>query len=383
MTWVNADAIFDGRVLRKNAAIRIEDGHVAGIAALDELPGQAETNTIEGLITPGFFDIQVNGGGGVLFNTSPTAEALGVIAAAHASLGTTAILPTVITDAHEVMEQAADAVLSRFGRDGIRGIHIEGPHISLARRGTHNPAHVRPLDEATFAVVERLRAHRVPVLITLAPEAVSPGQIARLVALGAVVSIGHSDASLAEARAAEAEGARLYTHLYNAMSPMLNRAPGITGAAITSQAYCSVICDGIHATPEMLSIAMRARPIADRMILISDAMPTVGGPASFDLYGQPITLSEGRLINQEGSLAGAHTTMALSVAYVAEHLHQPLDTALRMAITNPAELLSQHDLKDIVGQPVSGVVVLAPNLEFRGSLAGAVADTAPRIASSG
>ena len=164
---------------------------------------------------------------------------------------------------------------------------------------------------------------------------------------------------------------------------MLNRAPSITGAAITSQAYCSVICDGIHATPEMLSIAMRARPIADRMILISDAMPTVGGPASFDLYGQPITLSEGRLINQEGSLAGAHTTMALSVAYVAEHLHQPLDTALRMAITNPAELMSQHDLKGIVGQPVSGVVVLAPNLEFRGSLAGAVADTEPRIASSG
>ena len=275
-----------------------------------------------------------------------------MIAATHKRFGTRAILPTVITDAPGVVEAAANAVIKTHGTDGIMGLHIEGPHISVARRGSHDAAHIRPLDAHTFSVVEGLRRERIPVLITLAPEAVAKGQIARLNALGVVVAIGHSDSTLEAVRAAEAEGVQLFTHLFNAMSPMLNRAPGVTGAAITSHAYCSVICDGIHAKREMLRIAMAARPVPDRMILISDAMPSVGGPDRFDLYGHTIHVQDGQLVNAEGSLAGAHITIAQSLAFVAGNLEASLESALRMAITNPARLLGLRDRFMIIGKPV-------------------------------
>ena len=340
--WIAPGAVFDGDRLVEGAVLRIQDRKVAELTAAQDLP-EDRVWRVSGTVSPGFFDIQVNGGGGILFNADPSAEGAQVIAAAHRRFGTAAILPTLITDAPEVLDAAVEAMPEAVGRDGVLGLHIEGPHISAAKRGTHAADNIRPLDDRTMRAVERLRAADVPVLITLAPEAVEPGQIAALASLGAIVSIGHSDATAAETEALLAEGAQAFTHLYNAMSPMQGRAPGVTGAAINSKAYVSVICDGIHVAPEMLALAVRGRPVPDRMILISDAMPTVGGPDHFTLYDQEIHLQDGRLVNAEGALAGAHTTMAEGVVFLTDRLGLSLEEALPMAITNPARLMGLED----------------------------------------
>ncbi|PYE84811.1 N-acetylglucosamine-6-phosphate deacetylase [Pseudoroseicyclus aestuarii] len=363
--WIAPEGLFDGQRLHTGLALRLEDGRVAEVA-----PAPEGARPLAGLVTPGYVDLQVNGGGGVLLNRDPSAEGMEAIAAAHRRFGTVAILPTVITDAPEVMEAAAEAAIAAKGREGLIGLHIEGPHIALARKGTHAPQHIRPLDEATLAVVEKTRAAGVPVLITLAPEAVREGQIARLAATGAKVFIGHSDATAEEARAALAEGAVGFTHLFNAMSQMTHRAPGVVGAAITSKAYAGIIADGHHVLDEMVALAIRARPLPDRMFLVSDAMPTVGGPDHFTLYGQELHLSEGRLVNAEGSLAGAHVTMADSVARLVRVLGLSPEEALRMAVTVPAEAMGLPDLARIEGRAARDVLVLDGDMQVTATLDG-------------
>lgn len=332
------DAVFDGKRLRGGVGLRIHSDTISLVEETD----LNRCVRVEGILSPGFFDIQVNGGGGVLLNADPTVEGLAKIAAAHRLTGTTRFLPTVITDRPEVTSAAANAVIRAKSRFGICGIHIEGPHISLARRGTHKSDFVRKLDQQTFDLVSRLRTNGIPTMMTVAPEAVLPGQITALVGRGVVVALGHSDATADQTNAALLEGAQTFTHLYNAMSPMTNREPGVTGAAIASEAYCSVICDGIHVSPTMLRIAMRAKPKKDRIILVTDAMPTVGGPDSYSLYGQTIFLKDGRLVNAEGALAGAHVTMLQSIAFTVQQLEQTPEASLRMAITNPARLMGME-----------------------------------------
>lgn len=353
------DAVFDGAELLPGAALRAGPDH----AQPDTVrPGDLVWR-VPGILSPGFVDLQVNGGGGVLFNTSPDPGGLLAIARAHRTTGTTALLPTLITDAPEVMERAAGAILSCHGRDGIIGIHLEGPHISLARRGTHAARFVRPLDTHTLQIVALLRSANVPVMLTLAPEAVQPGQIAALVGQGVNVALGHSDASAAQTRAALAEGAQSFTHLFNAMSQMQNREAGVVGAAINSTAWCSMICDGIHVAPDMLALAIRARPVADRMILVSDAMPTVAGPDAFDLYGQTIHVTDGRLVNSDGALAGAHVTMLRSLELAQSLLGLTPRDALRMAVTHPADLIGRGALADLSARPLSDLILIAPDFQ--------------------
>ncbi|EYD77979.1 N-acetylglucosamine-6-phosphate deacetylase [Rubellimicrobium mesophilum DSM 19309] len=208
MTWITPDRLFDGERLHEGLALRLDAGRVIDLAPRDP---RMDAKVVPGLVTPGYVDLQVNGGGGVLLNTEPTVAGMEAIASAHRRLGTVAILPTLITDAPEVMDRAVDAALAARGRPGIIGIHLEGPHISVVRRGTHAARFIRPLDERTLAAVRRLREGGVPVLLTLAPEATSPGQIAELDRMGVVVSLGHSDATAEQARAALAEGARTFT----------------------------------------------------------------------------------------------------------------------------------------------------------------------------
>ncbi len=356
--WIIPDQLFDGETLRAGIAVLLAGGHVVDIQSAATLPPATSARKVAGLLTPGFVDLQVNGGGDVLLNLNPTVAGMATMAAAHRRFGTVAILPTVITDAPEVLDRAAKAALAAKGQTGIIGLHIEGPHISVARRGTHAERFVRPLDDRTITIVQTLRRAAIPVKITVAPEAVQPGQIAALAATGAIVSIGHSDTTAAIVRLALAEGASCFTHLFNAMSPMLNRAAGVVGAAINSIACAGIICDGIHVADEMVGLAIRARPVRDTMFLVSDAMSTVGGSDHYTLYGQTVWLRDGQLVNSEGSLAGAHITMAQSVQRLINVVGVPAEVALRMAVTVPARLIGRPDLATIAGRAMADLVLL-------------------------
>lgn len=367
--WLCPDQVFDGHSLMPSMAIGVVDGVTTALVAQASLAPDAQRQYIHGTVTPGYLDLQVNGGGDVFLNTDPTPGGMAAIAAAHRRFGTVGIMPTVITDAPEVLDHAAEAALAATHLQGILGLHIEGPHISEVRRGTHAARYVRPLDARTVQIVRRLRAAGIAVMITVAPEAVSAGQIAELAAMGAVVSIGHTDTTSDAVEAALAEGATCFTHLFNAMSPMLNRAPGVTGACINSTAFAGIICDGIHVADAMVGLALRARPRPDTTFLVSDAMPTVGGSDHFNLYGDVIRLEAGRLVNSEGSLAGAHVTMAQSVARLISHIGVAPDAALRMAVTIPARVIGADHLASPVGRRVEDVLVLDRDWSVRGTCA--------------
>ena len=361
--WVAPESLFDGQNIVYGQAVRIVDGQITEIA---KTPDSAVR--IKGCLTPGFVDLQVNGGGGVMLNTTPTRGGMADIAAAHRIFGTVAVMPTVITDHWAVLDQAVEAAIAAKGDDGIIGLHIEGPHISVARRGTHNAIHVRPMDNRTLNVVEALRRHDIAVMITIAPEAITHDQIAALVRMGAVVSIGHTDATCEDTEAAISAGASCATHLFNAMSPMVGREPGVVGAVINSHVWSGIICDGFHVDDRMIKLALRARPDDDLTFLVSDAMATVGGPAVFDLYGQNIHLENGRLINAEGHLAGAHVTQAEGVARLVHEIDVSLAQALRMAITVPALVMGQANLAQLIGRLVRDVLVLSDDLKVDGTL---------------
>lgn len=368
--WLLPDAIFDGQTLRKGAALAVAGGRSLGIGTP---PEDATIRRLSGTLTPGFLDLQVNGGGDALLNNDQSPDALHTMAAAHRRFGTVGILPTVITDAPEVLSRAVDAVLAAHAEPtpdrSLLGLHIEGPHLSIPRRGTHATEYIRPFDATTLAHVQRLRDADIFVKITVAPESATPQDVARLAGTGAIVSIGHSDATAEEIRALLDAGASCFTHLFNAMSPMLNRAPGVTGACINSTAYAGIICDGIHVADEMVGLAVRARPVPGRMFLVSDAMSTVGGSDHLRLYGKDVWLKDGRLVNAEGSLAGAHVTMAEGLRRLITHVGTSPETALDMAVAAPARLLGRPDLATPEQRALADLLLLDAEWQVIGTLA--------------
>ena len=347
----------EGRLLT-GMALEVRDGRVSALRPLGtDTPDQAPN-----LVMPAPWDLQVNGGGGAMVNSDPSTDGLRTIAAAHRRLGTGAILPTVITDAPEVTEAAAEAVLATWGEPGLLGLHIEGPHIAPARRGTHAEQYIRPLDDRTVRLVERLRTAGIQVMITLAPELADPALIARLHAAGAILSAGHSAASAKETETALARGVTCFTHLYNAMPPMTSRDPGLLGAALVSDAYAGIIADGIHVDWRMIKIALRARPRPGLTFAVSDAMATVGGPDHFDLYGQTIRVQNGALVNAEGSLAGAHLDMVTSLRNLVSHADVPLPEAIAMTTDTPARVLGLASPAIGPGTPLSDLIALGADL---------------------
>lgn len=365
--WIKPTALFEKSELLNAQLLCVENGVVTDVVPACAEGAPDNVQALSGVIAPGFIDLQVNGGGGVLFNNATTPEDLDHIANAHRKFGTTSILPTLITDAARVMAKGADAVLAS-DQSGVLGIHLEGPHIAPAKRGTHALDHVRPFDTETFNLLERLRAANVFTMVTLAPEVVAPSGIERIVELGVTVALGHSDATQPQVQAALDAGAHCFTHLFNAMSPMQGREPGMVGAAINSSAYVGIIADGHHVDFHMVALACRARPERDKMFLVSDAMPTLGGPDTFELYGQRISVEDGKLINAEGNLAGAHTSLSECLANMVEHVGTEPEDALRMAITTPAEIVLRPDLSSVVGRQIDDLVVLGDGLTFKGSL---------------
>jgi len=319
----------------------VRDGRIVELASPGEIPsGWAQSRVPAGVfVTAGFIDLQVNGGGGVLLNDQPTADGMRAIARAHRRYGTTACLPTLITDTREQMRSAIAAARSVAGSDGVLGLHLEGPFISPQRPGVHRLDRiVQPRAGDLEQLCELAGAGRS--LVTLAPECVPAGFVMTLASAGVRISIGHSEASAAVVTQAVAEGATGVTHLFNAMPPFSARAPGIVGTALSERRLTAgLIVDGIHVDPVSVRTAFAAKG-ADRIALVTDAMPTVGTSLDgFNLVGRPIKLVNGRLTTEEGTLAGAHLDMASAVRNAVRLAKVPLEDALRAASLTPAQFL--------------------------------------------
>jgi N-acetylglucosamine-6-phosphate deacetylase len=345
-----APRVFDGLNFHDNARVSVVDGKIASIDA-DVQANEGEI-TITGLLVPGFVDLQVNGGGGVLFNSSPSVTGIEAIMAAHAKFGTTAMLPTLITDTVEVMAKAADAIALAIKEKayGIIGVHFEGPHLSVAKKGAHSEAFIRPISDQEWQVLSRQDLGKV--LVTVAPENVSTDDISRMVSLGIKVCLGHTNADFATAQKAIDVGADGFTHLYNAMSPLTGREPGVVGCALVNdQASCGVIADGHHVDYVSLKAAIKAKP-AGKVFLVTDAMPPVGTNDNvFDFFDRTVHLSDGKLTSTTGELAGSVLDMATAVKNTHQKLKLPLDESIRMASLYPASYI---DASDVLGQLSAG-----------------------------
>jgi N-acetylglucosamine-6-phosphate deacetylase len=348
---VAADHVFDGTTLHADCAVVIAGDDVAQLVHRRELPRDIPVHELPpgAWLAPGFIDVQVNGGGDVLFNDEPTPAGIAAIAAAHRRFGTTGLLPTLISDTREKMRAARDAVDQAMrSNPGVLGIHFEGPFLSPERPGVHD---ARMLRRPEAGDIELFTGSRNGVtLVTLAPEVVPEGFIAALAQAGTKVSLGHSIATYGETRAALAEGLTGFTHLFNAMRPLASREPGPIAAALECEnCWFGMIVDGVHVDPAMLRLALRGRA---RAMLVTDAMPPAGGrQETFVLGGQAIKAGPACCTRADGTLAGTALDMATAVRNAVKLLGMPLADALRAASTEPARFL---DLAHRLGRLAPG-----------------------------
>jgi len=332
----HAKRLFDGQHFIDDHVLTITDGV---ISAIDQNIKDTDIKTTN-LVVPGYIDLQVNGGGGALFNDSPSVNKLKTMMTAHAKFGTTAMMPTLITDKVEVMMQAADAVAQAISEKvlGIVGIHFEGPHLSLAKKGTHCAEFIRPISDVEWQVLSRKDIGQV--MVTLAPETVSPQDIIRMVELGIRVCLGHTNADFYTAQKAVDAGATGFTHLFNAMSPLQGREPGVVGCALLNDnTKTGLIVDGHHVDFASCQLAIKTKP-AGGIFLVTDAMPPVGTDMkAFPLYDKTVYVNNGKLTSSTGELAGSSLDMATAVKNTHLGLNIPLDESLRMASLYPAQYL--------------------------------------------
>jgi N-acetylglucosamine-6-phosphate deacetylase len=338
---VNGRILAGENIVNGQTVLLADDRVEAVVHAADPRCRDAAGVDLQGnILLPGFIDVQVNGGGGVLFNDDPSPESIRAIGAAHRQFGTTGFLPTLISDDLDTIAQAIAAVQSSLDaqRPGALGIHIEGPFLNWARRGVHDPKHLRRLDNGVISLLCSLRGGRT--VLTLAPELTTTDMIAQLAGGGVLVCAGHSDASYAQTAAAIAHGVRGFTHLFNAMAPLAPREPGIVGAALyDDNTWCGIIVDGYHVDPVMLKLALRCKR-HDRFMLVTDAMPAVGSSAgSFILQGRTIQVVDGVCRDENGTLAGTALDMASAVRNAVQLLDLSIAEAARMASEYPAAFL--------------------------------------------
>lgn len=357
--------IFTGDSFLDHHAVVIGGERIEAVMPQGDVSGMEIRDLGGGLLAPGFIDVQVNGGGGALLNDGPAIETVRIVAESHRRFGTVGLLPTVITDAPRIIAEAAESVAKAIAlkMPGVLGIHIEGPFLDVARKGAHAARFIREMKPEDVEELAHL-ASRLPVMLTLAPNRVAPDHVRALAQRGVLVSLGHSDASHAEAEAALAAGARAFTHLYNAMSQMNGREPGMVGAALADQdSYVGIIADGHHVHDAALRVAFAAKD-PSRMMLITDAMPTAaGGPSSFELQGRTVRRNGGRLELSDGTLAGSDLTMDAALRYCVERLGIEPGKALRMASLNPASFLRlEHELGRIAPGYLASLVHLGDDL---------------------
>ena len=345
--------LFDGHELLENRVVRVDDGKVTDILVVNDLAENIQAMKLDGILSPGFVDLQVNGGGGVLFNDEPNLLGLKKILMAHQQFGTEYILPTIITDNIDVMTRAANSVAEahRQKLNGIIGIHFEGPHISGPKKGVHPDKFIRPLSNQEKALYAR--SDLGVKLVTIAPEVLSDKDLEFLIQNDCIVSIGHTNGTYAEHCSALKLGASGFTHLYNAMSPLTGREPGAVGAALNNEgAYAGLILDGFHVDYASAKLAWKIKNNSipsskssklGRLYLVSDAMSSIGSQIeSFQLFDQTVVVQGGRLTNEAGTLAGAHLNLLTAVQNAHQHLDISIKESLKMATSYPTEYIDQN-----------------------------------------
>ncbi|PSO25987.1 N-acetylglucosamine-6-phosphate deacetylase [Bradyrhizobium sp. MOS002] len=383
---IAARHIFDGTDMRGPGSVRISQGRVESITL-----GEGETCAsihlpADAILAPGFIDIQVNGGGGVLLNEHPTEAGVRRIVEAHRERGTTGCLPTLITDRTKVIERLAAVAASCVNIPGVLGFHLEGPALNRSRKGIHPEAEIRVPDRRDVAAIKSFGSHGRSV-VTLAPECVPASMIDELIEAGLRIAAGHSEASAAEIGRAAERGVSGVTHLFNAMSQLQAREPGLVGATLADdRLFAGIICDGIHVDPVALRVAFRCKG-RDRLMLVTDAMPLVGTQLlQFILQGRQVTLRENRLTGPDGTLAGAHLSMIEAVRNAVALLEIPLADALIMASRTPAAFLGlEFELGRIAPGYRADFVAFNANFEIVGTWIGGVGsmDSASEVSRRG
>lgn len=372
-----AAQVFDGWRLHKDACVSVDaqghiiDLHLDGTALPDAAPLM---DLGEGILAPGFVDLQVNGGGGVMVGPDTDADQIARICATHIRLGATAIVPTLISDTAQTTQKVITAACeaARQSVAGFAGLHLEGPHLDPVRKGAHQAAVLRPMTDADVDLLCNAVRALPALMVTVAPEAVTLAQITVLAGAGVIVSLGHSDCSAEAAKAAQQAGARCVTHLYNAMGPLANRRPGLVGAALTTPLRAGIIADGVHVAPECLHVALAAKP-EDGLFLVSDAMAVAGSPEDhFLLNGRRILRHEGCLTLEDGTLAGADISLPQSVGHLLGH-GVALGRALAMASRIPADVIGASDRGRITRGARADLVWLSPKLDVKGVWVGGAA----------
>lgn len=331
---LNVESILLGQSIVCDQTIEVKDGLIVSISDCHQPPEQI----VKGLLVPGFIDTQVNGGGGYLFNQDPCLETLQKIAKAHQQHGTTGWLPTFITDSRAKMAAAANAVAQaiRQKTSGVLGIHFEGPFISKEKKGIHAENHIAVFTAEDLAFFKRKDLGQI--IVTLAPEAVSIEHIKALVSAGVIVSLGHTNATYAQAQAAFDAGATGVTHLFNAMSPFNSREPGLVGASfVNKRIFCGLILDGIHVHPMSAKVAIQT---ISNIMLVTDAMPpAASNVTSFEYCGEQYIKQDNKLCDRQGRLAGSNLTMNQAVINSQSMLGLSICQSIKLVSYNPASFL--------------------------------------------
>lgn len=341
-TAFHARRIFDGTTWHEDAALIVADGLVLDIVPARDAP---DAERVEGALVPGLVDLQVNGGGGVLFNNDITATGIETICTAHSAFGTTSVMVTLITDTADNTHAAIKAGRDALGASGFLGLHLEGPHLDLARKGTHDPALIREMDASDLATVTAAASAFDHMICTIAPESVSLDQVTALADAGVTVSLGHTGCDAAKAGEYANAGVSMVTHLFNAMGQLQHRAPNLVGAALDDgRLWAGLIADGFHVSDAAMRIALRGKAGPAGIFLVSDAMSTIGTTLTdFTLNGRQIYRADGRLTLADGTLAGADIALIDAVRYVHQSLGLPLEVALNLASLAPAQAMGITD----------------------------------------
>lgn len=361
--------VFDGARLLPGHAVAVAGGRVVAVTPAEAAPAGERVTLAGGVLAPGFVDLQVNGGDGIMLDAAAGPVGIARICAAHGRLGTTGLLPTLITDTPEATAAVIEAgvAAAAAGVPGFLGLHLEGPHLDPRRKGAHDPRLIRPMEAADVAALAAAAARLPALVVTLAPAAARPAQVAALAAAGVIVSLGHADCTAAEARACFDAGARLVTHLFNAMSPLGHREPGLVGAALDDgRASVGLIADGVHVAPEPLRVALAAKRGPGGLFLVTDAMAPAGtAMTEFRLGGRRILRRGGRLTLEDGTLAGADCDMPHCLRTLAA-AGLDLAAALRLATAAPAEALGRADLGRLAPGARADLVHFDDGLALRG-----------------